>query len=183
MRDDRHIPRSLTATKPFDLEAERTRLATLSPAEALRAIAGLELRYRESDDTLRLLPELHALLNDTVYRAWAAHMQDPAAVPLHPLWDAIHDTLRHRPERRFLGRPFDWHAARLDTWLRQYTLTRLQQLTASLSEETTSLSPKAPTSLTSTDLRILSHLRRADLYPWLGPDTSLYRSLLTTILS
>lgn len=175
MRDDRHILRSLTATKPFDLEAERTRLATLSPAEALHALDGLELRYRESDATLRLLPELHALLNDTVYRAWAAHMQDPAAVPLHPLWDAIHDTLRHRPERRFLGRPFDWHAARLDTWLRQYPLTRLQQLTASLSQE--------PTSLTPTDLRILSHLRRADLYPWLGSNTPLYRTLLTTLLS
>lgn len=145
-------------------------LFTAPERDAIQAIEHYEMLYRLTDQTLRRLSEVNRTINDITYNAWQAYHKSLGQIPFHPLFAAVSDTLRRRPERRFLGRIFDWHANHLDRFCRQYTLSKLVALQTSndpLTEETRT---------------VLSHLTREDLYPWFGSQTQTYRSLLTQLL-
>ncbi|MBD5228399.1 MAG: hypothetical protein HDS67_10315 [Bacteroidales bacterium] len=135
---------------------------SLSPDQALIAATHYELLYRQTDPTLHRLEEVYRILNDTIYRAFEQYRRTPNPDLTHPLFAAISDTLRRRPERRFLGRPFDWHARQLDTWLT--ALLRHQPPTIPLSQA--------------------ANLLNEDLYPWLGSAvTPFMRTIAKTALT
>lgn len=155
---------------PTAIEDLREILEAKSPADALESLTGLELSYRQSDPCLRHLPALNQLLNDQIYRAFQAHRKDPESVPLHPLYDAIDDTLRRRPDRRFLRAPLTWQAEQLDRWHAQLPYDHLTKSGSSTNH------PK-------TVLQAIPLLLKADLFPWEGQRQPAYKRRLSTLLN
>lgn len=184
--------------------ALEAKLAEAPLAEALTKLGTYELLYRLSDPTLRRLPEINRRINDLIYKAWQQYREIPASIPFHNLYAAIGDTLRRRPERRFLGRIFDWHTAHLERLLQEYPLHRLQTLlnhskdhsslpttnsrlltpnSSFLTKENSSLQTIPNSSfLTPHSKLLLTLLYQEDLYPWLGAQTDTYRTHLRRLL-
>ena len=134
---------------------------SLSPGQALIAATHYELLYRQTDPTLHRIEEVYRILNDTIYRAFEQYRRTPPPDLTHPLFAAISDTLRRRPERRFLGRPFDWHARQLDTWLTALHTSNPQPPTIPLSQA--------------------ANLLNEDLYPWLTSEASTFKQFIASV--
>lgn len=135
---------------------------SLSPGQALIAATHYELLYRQTDPTLHRLEEVNRILNDTIFRAFEQYRRTPDPDLTHPLFAAISDTLRRRPERRFLGRPFDWHARQLDTWL-------------------TALHTSNPQPLSTIPFSQAANLLNEDLYPWLTSEASTFKQFIASV--
>lgn len=91
------------------------RLGTLSPAEALKAIACYDIIHRIGYGT----PAYPETISKTVLRAFEAFIHGDKSIDEYELFRYISAGLGRR-EKVYFGRMLEWHSMCLDRWHRQF---------------------------------------------------------------